>query len=145
MKRNQGAAILFAVLLFSCGVVSGVLGQRYFAATVVNAKGAEDFRHQYVSEMRSKLGLTHEQAMQLEVILDDTKAQYKAVRDRSRPDMLKIKNEQISRVKAILTPQQVPGYERLIAERENRYKNQEEHDRKEELKREADHRAQAAH
>ncbi len=143
MKRNQWTAALFAVLLFGLGVLSGVLIEHYFSKGVVNAKTAEDYRQHYVAEMKSQLRLTPKQVGQLEVILDDTKAKYRAVRDQSRPAMLKIKEEQINRVKSILTPGQVPGYERLVADRERRYKEQEERDRAEEMKREAAHRAQA--
>ncbi|HEX4167028.1 MAG TPA: hypothetical protein VHZ55_16305 [Bryobacteraceae bacterium] len=143
MKRNQRAAIFFAVLLFACGVAAGILAQRYFITTVVNAKSAEDFRHQYISEMRDNLHLTPAQTNQLEVILDQTKAKYKALRDSYHPQMLQIKGEQEERVKSILTPAQVPAYEHLVAERERRYRDQEEHEHKEELKREADHRAHA--
>jgi hypothetical protein len=145
MTRNRWTAILFAVLLFGCGVVCGVLAQRYVSAAVVSARTAEDFRHRYVSEMKSKLKLTHDQIARLEVILDETKAQYKAVRDESRPAMLKIKEEQIRRVESILTREQVPTYEVLIAERERKYREQEERDRQADLKQEATHRAQAGH
>jgi hypothetical protein len=131
MKRNQWTAALVAVLLFCSGAVVGALAQRYYTSTTVNAKTAEDFRHHYVSEMRSKLGLTSGQVTQLETILDQTKEKFKAVRDSYRPAMLKIKGEQISRVKSILTPQQIPIYELLVAEREQRMKEQEEHERRE--------------
>ena len=145
MTRNRWTAVLFAVLLFGCGVVCGVLGQRYLSATVVNARTAEDFRHRYVSEMKFKLKLTSDQINRLEVILDETKAQYKAVRDESRPAMLKIKEEQIRRVESILTPEQVPAYQKLVAERERKYREQEERDRQADLKQEAAHRAHAGH
>lgn len=145
MTRNRWTAIFFAVLLFGCGVVCGVLVQRYLSAAVVNARTAEDFRHRYVSEMKSKLKLTQDQINRLEVILDETKAQYKAVRDESRPAMLKIKEEQIRRVQSILTPQQVPVYQGLVAERERKYREQEERDRQADLKQEAVHRARSGH
>ncbi len=141
MKRNQRTAILFAILLFVCGVAVGVLAQRYFSATVVSAKSAEDFRHQYISEMRDKLHLTASQTSKLEVILDETKARAKALRDQYHPQMVQIKDEQEARVKSILTPAQVPVYDRLVAERERRYKEQQDRERQEELKREAAHRA----
>ena len=59
--------------------------------------------------------------------------------------MLKIKNEHISKVKSILTPDQVPAYEKLVAERERRAKDQEERDRLEEQKRAAARASQATH
>src|SRR5713226_7347446 len=132
MKRNQWAAGSLAVLLFCGGAALGVLGDRYYSAAVVSAKTSDDFRHRYVVEMQSKLKLSAAQISQLETILDQTKAKYKAVRDSYHPEMVSIRNEQIERVKSILTPAQVPGYERLVAEREQRTKEQEERDRQEE-------------
>ena len=137
MKRNQWTAALLAVLLFGCGILVGALGHRYYAATTVSAKTAEDFRHHYIAEMESRLKLTPAQLSQLETILDDTKAEYKAIRDAYHPAMLKIKTEQIARVKSILTPQQIPAYEQLVAERERRARQQEERDRVDEQKRAA--------
>lgn len=141
MKRNQWTAALFAVLLFAAGIVVGALGHRYYAATVVNAKTAETFRQHYVSEMQSKLKLTPAQISQLETILDDTKAQYKGVRDSYRPAVLKIKQEQISRVKAMLTPQQAPIYEQMVADHERRAREQEQRDRQDEQRHEGAHKA----
>ena len=81
--------------------------------------------------------MTPAQVAQLEAILDDTKAKVKALRDLYHPQMLKIKQEQINRVKSILTPEQIPAYEQLVAERERRAKDQEERDRNAEHKRAA--------
>jgi len=126
MRRNQWAAAILIVLLFLCGVAVGALGHRYYVGEVVNAKTtAENFRQRYISEMQRKLKLTTAQVSQLETILDETKAKYKAVRDQSRPQMLAIKNEHISRVRAILTPEQIPEYEKLVAEHERQQESRE--------------------
>jgi|SRR5947209_1039558 len=132
MKRNQWAAASIALLIFCLGSAVGVLGQRYYNQTVVRAKNpSEDFRQHYVSEMRSRLKLNGTQVDQLETILDETKAKFKKVRDQYRPAMLQVKKEQIDRVKSILSPEQIPAYEQLVAEREKRGRQQEERDRKE--------------
>jgi Spy/CpxP family protein refolding chaperone len=145
MKRNQWTAIALAALLFICGAAIGALADHYYTATAVSAKtGAEGFRERYISEMRQKVNLTPAQITQLEQILDETKAKVKTVRDLYHPAMLKIREDQIARVKGILTAQQVPAYEQLVAERERRAKEQEEHDRQEEQKRAAAHRNQPA-
>jgi Spy/CpxP family protein refolding chaperone len=128
MNGNRWTAALFALLLFGCGVVAGALGHRYYTATAVSAKSADDFRHRYVAEMESRLKLTPAQVTQLEAILDDTKAKFRALRESYRPAMLKIKEEQVARVKSILTPEQIPAYDQLIAERERRAHDQEEHE-----------------
>lgn len=144
MRRNRWAAVLLALLLFCCGVVVGVLAQRYYAARAVSANTAENSRQHYISEMRSKLKLTPAQVSQLEAIADDTKAKYKAVRDSYRPEMVRIKQDHISRVKAMLTAPQVSAYEQLIAEREKHAKEQEERERLEEQKHETQRRSKSA-
>ena len=141
MKRTQWIAFLAAVLLFCCGAAVGVLGDRLYEGKVVVAKTAADYRARYINEMQTKLNLTSKQVGQLQDILDDTKARVKAVRDQYHPAMIKIKEEQVSRVKSILTPQQIPAYEQLVAEHERRAREQEEHDRAEDQRRAAARRA----
>jgi len=128
MQRNQLAAAGFAAILFAGGAAVGALGHRYYAATSVIAS-SDVARHRYIQEMQDRLKLTPTQVTQLETIMHETKAKTRAVRDAYHPQMLKIKQEHIERIKAILTPQQIPAYEKLVAEREQRSREQEEHDR----------------
>lgn len=126
MNRQRVTAAIFAILLFACGVIAGALGHRYYAMTSVSARNSDVFRQRYISEMRSKLRLTPDQITKLEAIMDDTKARYHAVREQTRPEMLKIKQEHVEAVKNILTPQQVPIYEQIIAEHERRVRDRDE-------------------
>ena len=136
MRRNHLAAVALAIGLFVCGAAVGAMAERYYTVRVVVAKTfSEDFRQHYISETRERVHLTAAQVSQLETILDETKAKVKAVRDVYRPEMLKIREEQIARVKTILTPDQIPAYEELVSERARHAKEQEEHDRIEEKKR----------
>ncbi len=130
MRQNQLSAAILALALFGSGAVVGALGHRYYASTVVNAKTAEDFRHRYISEMQSRVHLTAAQVTELQRIMDDTKAKYRAVRDAYRPEMLQIKAEHIKRVKSILTPEQIPAFERLMAEHERQANEQEDRERR---------------
>lgn len=146
MDSNKAKAVLFALLLFAFGTVAGALGHRYYTATAVSAKTAEDFRHKYISEMQSKLKLSQRQVDQLQVILDDTKAKVKAVRDSYHPEMLKIKDAQLAKVKSILSPEQGRQYEAMVAAREQQSKEQDDRERQEEQhQREAHLKALAGH
>jgi Spy/CpxP family protein refolding chaperone len=138
MERNQWKAFLLAVLLFGFGAAVGVLGQRYYSAQTVNANTAPDSHRQaYIGEMQKRLHLTAAQTTQLETIMDDTKARYKALRESYRPETLKIKQEHVERVKSILTAEQIPTYEKIVAEHEQNSRAQEERDRKAEQERRA--------
>jgi Spy/CpxP family protein refolding chaperone len=129
MRRNQLAAWAFAALLFGCGAAVGALGHRYYATEIGISRTPDLGRGRYIKEMQDRLKLTPAQLTQLGAILDDTKAKYHAVRDSYKPQMLKIKQEHIERVKSILTAAQIPAYEKLVAEREQRGREQEERDR----------------
>jgi hypothetical protein len=131
MNTNKAKAALFALLLFGFGAIVGALGNRYYAATAVSAKTAEDFRHKYVSEMQTKLNLSQHQVDQLQVILDDTKAKFRAARESHHSEMVKIKDDQLTQVKSILSPDQAKQYEAMVAEREQHAKEQDERERQE--------------
>lgn len=137
MQSNQVTALLSAVLLFGSGAALGMFGQRYYDHTTsVSAKtSSDDWRAQYLAEMRSKAHLTDRQLQKLDVILDQTKQEYRDMRERHKPEVLEIKQNQISRVKSILTAEQIPLYEQLISEREQHQKEQDDRDRAEEQKR----------
>jgi hypothetical protein len=134
MNTNKAKAALFALLLFGFGVTVGVLGNRYYAATAVSAKTAEDFRHKYISEMQTKLKLNQHQVDRLQVILDDTKAKFRAARESHHPEMVRIKDEQLTRVKALLSEDQAKQYESMVAEREQHAKEQDDRERQEEVR-----------
>lgn len=122
MNQQRLTAAFFAVLLFLCGVGVGMLASRYYTMTTVNAVNARNpdaFRQRYINDLRSKLHLTPEQVSKLEGIMDHTRARYRAAHDAMRPEMAAIRQEHIRAVKAILTPQQVPEYDRLMAEHEH--------------------------
>jgi hypothetical protein len=144
MKRTQLTAVLLVAALFFSGVVVGALAHRYYESSVVLAKPSESLRQRYVSDMRTKLTLSPEQVNKLEVILDDTKAKTKAVREQYHPAIAKIKEEQVERVKSILSPTQVTAYEQLVQERERRFRENEERDRQEDQRRAAARQRQVA-
>jgi Spy/CpxP family protein refolding chaperone len=58
----------------------------------------------------------------LGVILDETEAKFKVVRDRTRPEMKVIQDDQVAAITAMLTPEQRSEYEKLRKEREERRK-----------------------
>ena len=124
MRRSQLIAAIWAVVIFGMGFALGMVSHRFYNAKTVNA--SEDWRQIYVREMQARLKLNQSQVDRLNDILDDTHAKYKTMRDRHRSEMIQIKQGQIAEVKSILTGQQVPEYEKIIAEREAKAKIQEE-------------------
>jgi Spy/CpxP family protein refolding chaperone len=129
VNRSKWSAALFAFLLFAGGIAVGALGDRYYNETEVKARpSAEDVRRRYLAEMQSQLKLTPEQMTKLEAIMDDTRARFRALRESHRPEVDRIRQEHVERVKAILTPQQSAIYDRFVAQHEAREAHHREND-----------------
>ncbi len=123
MKNKQIAAALFAIVLFVCGAAVGVLGDRYYSMKVVRAHpSADTLRERYVDEMKARLHLTPDQIRQLDVVLDQTHDKFKSFREEHRAEFEHIVQDQISAVRGLLTPQQIPEYDKLVTEREHNRK-----------------------
>ena len=124
MKRSNLvlAAYLLAVVL-SGGVV-GFLVHYLYNMQSVNAKAMprdpDDYRHKYVEEMRSRLSLQEEQVQQLNAILDSTRLRHREVREKHRPEINAIQEEQVSKIRSILSEPQRLLYETMRAERDQK-------------------------
>ena len=87
-------------------------------------RSPSEWRQQYIDESRSRLSLTDDQVAKLTAILDQTDARFREVRESENQEIRQIKEEHMARVRMILTPEQLPKYEKLHAEREARDKQQ---------------------
>jgi hypothetical protein len=127
MSRTPLKAVLALVIVFSSGVLVGALGHRYFSLREVEAgrpprRSMDDMRKMYLQEMKDRLQLSSKQMEDLKVVLDETGAKYGAVREKYRPEMQAIQDEQVSRINALLSSEQQEQYARLRQEREDRRK-----------------------
>ena len=76
--------------------------------------------------MRTRLSLTNDQVTQLSAIMDSTKARFHEVRSkwdkeahiRAKPELKAIQEDQVQKIKEILTEAQRPEYDKYRADRE---------------------------
>ena len=136
MKRSQFFAAILAVIIFSLGTATGVLAHRLYVANTVNA--SEDWRVRYLNEMHSRLKLNAQQMDQLNDILDGTRSKVREVRDRYKPEMMQIKQNQIAQIRSILKPEQVSEYGKMVTEQEKKAQEQDIRDRQVEKQRAAE-------
>jgi hypothetical protein len=119
--RFSVAASLLAVFLG--GVVVGGFGQRLYmaktvAATVSGPRNADEWRKEYVETLRSRLKLNNQQVARLNVILDETRDQFKAFRERHKEETKAIHDAQVANIEQILDAGQRTEYERFREERD---------------------------
>jgi hypothetical protein len=70
------------------------------------------------------LKLDGNQVQRVNVILDETRARYREVKERYRPEMKQIHEEQIQKVRTILNEQQQGEYDKFREEREKRMREE---------------------
>jgi polyhydroxyalkanoate synthesis regulator phasin len=123
MRRTTLTSVLYLSLLFVSGVAVGVFGHRLYTlnsvnATSINPRNPEEFRRRYVAEMRSRLKLTDDQVARLGPILDETRQRHQELMDKHRPEFKAIHDEQVRKIRGMLTDSQQTEYTALLAERE---------------------------
>ena len=127
MKRSNLLIGFYLVLIFASGITVGVFGTHLYMARIVSPKAPakqspEELRREYVNEMQTRLNLTPEQMTKFNQVLDETGAKFHAERERHNQDVKSIREEHVNRVRALLTEAQLPEYEKLRKEREERAK-----------------------
>jgi hypothetical protein len=127
MKLTKTTIALYIGLVFASGIVLGVFGDRLYTASAVNAKqggpkNPEEFRKKMVAEWQTRLSLSDDQVLKLNIILDDTRSQFHEARQKMDPEMQAIRRSQQNRIREMLKPEQREEYEKMLVEREKREK-----------------------
>jgi len=126
--RSSLTTAMYLALVFLSGIVVGGFGMRLYTLNPVNAnvnpRTPDEFRRRYVAELQSKLKLTDEQVNQLQPILDDTRRRNREFHEKYRPEMKAIQDEQVRRIRAMLTEAQQPAYTKMLEERERERQRQ---------------------
>jgi hypothetical protein len=118
MRLSRLNVTLYVALIFASGLLVGVFGHRLYMVKTVIAKGPEEWRKQYMTEMQKRLSLRQEQVSQLNTVLDETRTRFHEVREKSRPEMESIKSQQQAKIRAILDEGQRAEYEKMRQERD---------------------------
>jgi hypothetical protein len=123
---------MFAV--FASGICVGAFGYHsYTVKTVVATTGTQqpkrspdEWRRIYVEELRQRLRLDETQVKSLNTILDETRSQFHALKNRQKQeaDQLReqIRADQTNKVRAMLLPPQKAEYEKFREERDRKMK-----------------------
>lgn len=132
MTRKNLPIALYLLLVFVSGAVVGALGYRTYNPPTARSGSANpappvvEWRRQYMEESKARLNLSDDQIKKLQVVLDQTNARFIEARKQDKQAIQQIREEHVARVREILTPEQQPKYDQLRAERDQRFKRQQE-------------------
>jgi hypothetical protein len=126
MKHWKFPIALYLFFVFVSGGVVGALGYRTYnpptARGVGPRRGTEEFRRQYLEEMKTRLNLKPDQMEKLEVILNRTDERFNDARAQHNQMVRELREDHVASVREMLTPEQLPKYDQLRTEREQRAK-----------------------
>lgn len=126
MRLSRAAIALYLGVVFASGGALGFFANRlytnYSSPPRQASKNPQEFRKGLVEFYKTRLQLTDDQFQKLQLILDDTNAQYQAEfkkeREAIRPDLNRIHQEQVDRINQMLTPSQQEQYKKILQDRE---------------------------
>lgn len=128
MRRPTFSVVLYLVLVFLSGVLVGGIGfEVYTTRSVKAAPNRDDLLHRYREEMQTRLRLRPDQMKQLDAILEATHGRFRQLREKYRPEVHAIQDEQAEQIRGILDAQQRAEYEKMREEREKHQPPQKGH------------------
>jgi Spy/CpxP family protein refolding chaperone len=111
-SRTKARAAVVAIFLL--GVGAGGLGMNLYQRTARPSNNGN--RPSRMKMMQQRLNLTPEQATQVETILEETKNEYDQLKEDNRPRFDAIREKSRDRIRAALTAEQLPKYEEMVRE-----------------------------
>jgi Spy/CpxP family protein refolding chaperone len=115
--RREAALLVFVVFLLGLlvGAVGNHLwGERVWGRQEPGAHGNPPSREQVVNDLTRELQLTPDQQKQLGPIIDDTRAQVRALYQPLDAQHDTIRHQGRERIRAILTPEQQPKFDQFM-------------------------------
>ena len=121
MPRSRISIAIYLFLVFASGIMVGVVSYRLYATNTASAnspRSMSEFRKRYLDGMRTKVGASEAQIVEITRTLDDTKRKFDALAAEEQPLHDRIQQDHIDEVKALLNDQQKIAYDNWRAERE---------------------------
>jgi hypothetical protein len=125
MTRKNLPIAFYLLLVFVSGSVVGALGYRTYNPPTARGSAppaADEWRRTYIAETRSRLSLSDGQVAKLNTLLDQADVRFREVHQRDNQLIRQIKDDYVVSMRLILTPEQLPKFEKLRQEREAKYK-----------------------
>jgi Spy/CpxP family protein refolding chaperone len=115
-SKTRREAALLVLVVFLLGVLLGGLGNHLWGERVWGRQNPPDVptRDQLVNGLTHELQLTPDQQQQLGAIVDDTRAKIHAAYAPADAQREELRQQGRARVRAILTPEQLPKFEAFM-------------------------------
>jgi len=137
--NSQSKARLIVVSVFVIGFAAGALSLNLYQQLTSSSKpggprGGAEFM---IKRMNEQVGLASDQQEQIKKILDETSEKYRELRKEMDPAIKNfeprfnaVREESRDRIRALLTPEQLPKYEKMVEKHDEMRKQERERSKK---------------
>lgn len=138
-SNSQSKARFIVVSVFVIGFAAGALALNlYQQLTASKGKdGPRNGTEVLIRRMNEKVGLSSDQQEQIKKILDETNDKYREIRKDLEPRIKDfepkfngVRQESRDRIRALLTPEQLPKYEQMVTDHDKMREQEKERSKK---------------
>ena len=136
--NSQSKARLIVVSVFVIGFAAGALSLNLYQQLNPSSKreGPRGGAEVLLRKMNDEVGLASDQQEQIKKIIDETREKYRAVREEMDPAIKPfeskfnaVRQESRDRIRALLTPEQLPKYEKMVTDHDKMREQERERER----------------
>ena len=118
--------VLVAVFLLGSVTGAALTGLYRSRASGGGRDSRERAMHERFEKMRQELGLTEEQTTQVRAILDETRNEYRTLREELRPRFDEPRTKARARIRALLNAEQQKKFDALVAQQDAEHNSRDE-------------------
>jgi Spy/CpxP family protein refolding chaperone len=123
-KTRREAAFL-VIVVFALGVLLGGFGTHLWGERVWGQQSPPHTRDEVIGRLTHEVGLTPEQQTQVTAIVDDTRAQWRALYAPLDPKKNEIRQKSREKIRALMTPEQTVKLEEFFRRIDEQRKKEE--------------------
>jgi Spy/CpxP family protein refolding chaperone len=113
--------IVYALLIFAAGVLTGVLASPHLARAFMRPPTPAEMSQHLLKRFQSELSITAEQTAQIKPLIEQTSSDLEAVRVSTSKQISTRIDENNSRIEEFLTPEQKIKFKQMEEERRKRF------------------------
>ena len=122
--RTRREAALLVIVVFALGVLLGGLATHLWGERVWGHETTPKTRDEIIGQLTHEVGLTPEQVTQVTAIVDDTRAQWKALYAPVDAQKEQIRQQSREKLRALMTPEQKVKLENFFRELDEQRKKE---------------------
>lgn len=116
MRRTNGLALAFFIVVFAAGAAAGAVADRYVQRARIQRQWGD--QRAMRNRLADDLGMTDAQRASMDSLLDDRNRQYESLMAPVRPTLDSLGAATRQRLRQLLTPEQQATYDQIQRERE---------------------------